>query len=84
MEKVQSHGYVAPPFRLFAQSLPGADAGVRRQDWCDFEGWYRLDSFPDLQGDAAHAQAVSPQDHTHCQMKSREDVTMPGSRQRSS
>ena len=28
------------------------------QDRCDFEGWNRLDSFPDLEGGAAHAQAV--------------------------
>jgi hypothetical protein len=37
-----------------------ADAATRRQDRCDFEGWNRLDSFPDLHGGAANAQAVGP------------------------
>src|SRR5205809_24070 len=30
------------------------------QDRCDFEGWHRLDTRTDLDGGAAHAQAVGP------------------------
>jgi hypothetical protein len=45
-------------FQAAVQHGHGADAATRRQDRGHFRNQFKLDSFPNLWGDAAHTQAV--------------------------
>jgi len=58
MEKVQPHGLVAPPLRLFTQSGAVADAAARPQDQGDFDIQMHTKRRSDLSRGAAKRQTV--------------------------